>query len=184
MSSHAIDTGLLLLRIVAGLTMFLHGWQKVFAGGKLAGTGRWFDSIGMRPGRVQARAAAATEIAAGLAFAFGLFTAISGAAFVALMLVAGYVVHRHRGFFIVNSGWEYNLVLAAIGVAVAITGPGRYSLDAVLRFDAAQAGFVGLVVALGGGLLAGVVHLAVSYRPADGNAASGSPAHDRKEQPA
>lgn len=174
MSSHAIDTGLLLLRIVAGLTMFLHGWQKVFAGGKIAGTGRWFDSIGMRYGRLQARVAAGTEIVAGLTFAFGLFTALSGAAFVALMLVAGYLVHRHSGFFIVNSGWEYNLVLAAIGVAVATTGPGRYSLDAVLRSGAVQDGFVGLVVALGVGLLAGVGHLAVSYRPADVNTTTGS----------
>src|SRR5262245_54018967 len=92
--STAADSGLLLIRVVAGLTMAAHGYQKFFLGGRIAGTGRWFDSMGMRPGRLHALAAASTEIGAGVLLALGLLTSFAGAAFVALMLVAAYTVHR------------------------------------------------------------------------------------------
>lgn len=164
--STSVDIGLLALRVVAGATMAAHGYQKLFLGGRLEGTARWFDSIGMRPGRRHAWAAAVTEMGAGIALAAGFVTPVAGAAFVALMLVAGYVVHRANGFFSVNSGWEYNLVLAAIGAVVATTGPGRYSVDHLLGWDTALAGGVGAVVGVVGGVLAGVAQLALFYRPA------------------
>ena len=50
----ATDLALLILRCVIGLTMAAHGWNKFTGGGKIPGTGRWFDSIGMRPGRLNA----------------------------------------------------------------------------------------------------------------------------------
>ena len=57
-----VDLGLLVLRVGVGVTMFLHGWNNVFGGGKLAGTGRWFESMGMKPGWLHARLATATEL--------------------------------------------------------------------------------------------------------------------------
>ncbi|HEY0803803.1 MAG TPA: DoxX family protein, partial [Pseudonocardiaceae bacterium] len=99
-----VDVGLLVLRVAAGLTLAAHGYQKFFAGGRIAGTARWFDSLGMRPGRLHALAAATTEIGAGLLLAAGLITSVAGAAFVGLMLVAGWTVHRTKGFFSVKSG--------------------------------------------------------------------------------
>ena len=62
---HHADLGLLVLRLGIGLTVCLHGHNKVFGGGKLAGTGAWFASMGMKPGWLHARMAAATEIGAG-----------------------------------------------------------------------------------------------------------------------
>lgn len=165
----ALDVGLLLLRVVLGLTMAAHGYNKFFGGGRIPGTAGWFDSIGMKPGMFHARIAATTEIAAGLGLALGLLTPIPAAGFVALMLVAAWTVHRNNGFFIVKEGWEYNLVLAGAAVAVAATGPGKYSLDHLLFSDTGfhnwLYGWCGLAIALGLGLAGGIGQLAVFYRP-------------------
>ena len=115
----AIDTGLLILRVVLGLTMAAHGYNKFFGPGGLKGTAGWFDSMGMKPGMFHARVAATTEMSAGLGLAARLLTPIPAAGFVALMLVAAWSVHRPNGFFIVKEGWEYNLILAVSAVAVA-----------------------------------------------------------------
>src|SRR6201987_6497407 len=125
----AYDLGLLILRLVLGLTLAAHGFNKFFGGGRIPGTARWFESIGMKHGTFQAVVAASTEISAGLGLAAGLLTPIPAAGFVAIMFVASWTVHRPNGFFIVKEGWEYNLVLALSAVAVATVGAGRFSLD-------------------------------------------------------
>src|SRR5262249_12530111 len=125
----------------------------------------WFDSIGMRPGRLHALAAATTEAGAGILLALGLLTPLAGAAFVALMIVAGYTVHRKHGFFVVRSGWEYNLILALVGAVLGISGGGRYSLDHVLGLGTTLSGLVGGLIAIVGGALAGIGQLVIFYRP-------------------
>lgn len=172
MSIDSVDTGLLLLRVVAGFTMAAHGYQKFFSGGRIAGTAAWFDSMGMRPGRLHALAAATTEIGSGVLLALGLLTPLAGAAFVAVMLVAAYTVHRPNGFFSVRAGWEYNLILALVGTTLGFTGPGRFSLDHLLGLDMLLPGFVGGVIALVGGALAGVGQLVIFYRPPQPEAAT------------
>ncbi len=165
----ALDFGLLLLRVVLGLTMAAHGYNKFFGGGRIPGTAGWFDSIGMKPGMFHARVAATTEIAAGVGLALGLLTPVTAAGFVALMLVAAWTVHRKNGFFIVKEGWEYNLVLATAAVAVAATGPGKYSLDHLLfsgtGFHQWLFGWCGFTIAVVLGLLGGIGQLAIFYRP-------------------
>ena len=123
------DLGLLILRLVLGVTLALHGFNKFFGGGRIPGTARWFESIGMKPGKFHATVAATTEVSAVLGLAAGLLTPIPAAGFVSLMLVAAWTVHRPNGFFIVKEGWEHNLVLAVSGVVVATIGPGKLSLD-------------------------------------------------------
>ncbi|MEV4604403.1 DoxX family protein [Amycolatopsis sp. NPDC049253] len=160
------DWAILFLRVVTGLTVAAHGYGKIFLGGRLAGTARWFDGIGMRPGRWHARAAAGTEVGGGLLLAAGLMTSLAAAGIVALMAVAAWTVHRHNGFFIVASGWEYNAVLAVNAVVVAVAGAGRLSLDhALTRGTGFLAGWPGLLIAAAGGVLAAVVHLGAFYRP-------------------
>ena len=129
MNGYAYDTALLILRVCLGLTMAAHGYNKFFGGGRIPGTAKWFDSIGMKPGTLHARIAATTEMSAGLGLAVGLLTPIPAAGFVALMLVAAWTVHRPNGFFIVKEGWEYNLVLAVTAIAHGTLGAGRFSLD-------------------------------------------------------
>lgn len=159
------DWALLLLRVTVGLTLAAHGYNKFFGGGRIAGTARWFESIGMRPGRRHAVLAALTEIAAGLALAAGLATPVAAAGFVGLMAVAFWVAHRGKGFFVFSDGWEYTVVLAAVAVAVAVSGPGRFSLDSFAGFHRLLDGWVGLAVSLGGGLVAAAGLLALFYRP-------------------
>ena len=165
----AVDFGLLILRVVLGLTMAAHGYNKFFGGGRIPGTAGWFESIGMKPGTFHARVAASTEIAAGLGLALGLLTPVPAAGFVALMLVAAWTVHRHNGFFIVKEGWEYNLILAVAAVAIAATGAGRLSLDYVLFRNTALwdylQGWGGFAVAVVLGLAGGIGQLVIFFRP-------------------
>lgn len=165
----ALDFGLLILRVVLGVTMAAHGYNKFFGGGRIPGTAGWFESIGMKPGTFHARVAASTEMAAGIGLAIGLLTPVPAAGFVALMLVAAWTVHRANGFFIVKEGWEYNLILATAAVAIAAIGAGKYSLDYLLFRDTGFAdllhGWCGLVIALALGLVGGIGQLVIFYRP-------------------
>lgn len=165
----ASDVAILILRVVLGLTMAAHGYNKFFGGGRIPGTAGWFESIGMKPGTFHARIAAGTEMAAGIGLALGLLTPVPAAGFVALMLVAAWTVHRLNGFFIVKEGWEYNLILATAAVAIAGIGAGRYSLDHLLfsgsGFYHLLHGWCGLVIALLLGLAGGIGQLVIFYRP-------------------
>ena len=162
----ASDVGLLILRLVLGLTLAAHGYNKFFGGGRIPGTAGWFESIGMKYGKFQAVVAATTEISAGLGLAAGLLTPIPAAGFVALMLVAAWTVHRHNGFFIVKEGWEYNLILAVTAVAVATTGPGKLSLDyQIFGPQLFHPGWHGLLGSLLLGLGGALGQLVLFYRP-------------------
>jgi putative oxidoreductase len=159
----------LLLRVVLGLTMAAHGYNKFFGGGRIPGTAGWFESIGMKPGLFHARVAATTEMAAGIGLAIGLLTPVPAAGFVALMLTAAWTVHRKNGFFIVKEGWEYNLILAVAAVAIAGLGAGKFSLDYALFYGTGVWDYVhgwgGLVVAAVLGLVGGIGQLLIFYRP-------------------
>ena len=159
------DVGLLILRLVLGVTLALHGFNKFFGGGRIPGTARWFESIGMKPGKFHAAVAATTEVSAGLGLAAGLLTPIPAAGFVALMFVAAWTVHRPNGFFIVKEGWEYNLVLAISAVAVATLGAGRLSLDWLIFGKNWLDGWAGLLLSLGLGLAGAISQLLIFYRP-------------------
>jgi putative oxidoreductase len=142
-----------------------HGYNKFFGGGRIPGTARWFESIGMKPGKFHATVAASTEMAAGLGLAVGLLTPIPAAGFVSLMLVAAWTVHRANGFFIVKEGWEYNLVLAVSAVVVATLGAGRFSLDYVVFGKNWMDGWQGLLISVVLGLAGAIGQLVIFYRP-------------------
>ncbi|AYE97354.1 DoxX family protein [Mycobacterium paragordonae] len=159
------DVALLILRLVLGLTLAAHGLNKFFGGGRIPGTARWFESIGMKPGKFHATVAATTETAAGLGLAAGLLTPIPAAGFVSLMLVAAWTVHRANGFFIVKEGWEYNLVLAVTAVVIATLGAGKLSLDHLIFGKNWFDGWQGLAISVGLGLAGAVGQLLIFYRP-------------------
>jgi putative oxidoreductase len=158
-----LNLGLLLLRAVVGPVFAFHGFAKIFRGGRLEGTGRWFDSMGMRPGHLHARAAAFGELATGTCLLLGLLTPLAGLGLVGLMSVAVWTVHKGSGLLVTQNGWEYNLVLAAIGVAVATMGPGEWSLDEALGID--LNGPAGFLISLVGGVAVAALLLATCYRP-------------------
>lgn len=158
------DTIMLVFRVLFGLTFAAHGYAKFFRGGRIAGTAGWFDSMGMKPGKLHALMAASTELGTGLLLVVGLLTPFAAAGMIGVMIVAGWTVHRNNGFFIVSEGWEYTFVVALIALAIAGLGPGQWSLDNAIGIDDLN-GFVGLAIAAGLGLAGGISELALFYRP-------------------
>lgn len=126
--------GLLVFRLAVGAVFLAHGWNHVFGGGKIAGTGRWFESLGMRPGLLHAWTASVTELVAGVLLVVGLLTPFAGGAVIGVMVVARLTNHLRNGFFIFRpgEGYEYVLTLTACGVLLACTGGGRWSLERAL----------------------------------------------------
>ncbi|HZG15533.1 MAG TPA: DoxX family protein [Candidatus Bathyarchaeia archaeon] len=129
------DLGLLIIRLVIGLTFAAHGTQKLFGwfgGYGLKGTGGWLESIGVRPGVLMAFVAGLSEVVAGLLFAGGLWMPVAAALFVITMMVSIVKVHGPNGYWVTANGYEYNLALIAVAVGLAFTGAGAYSLDSLL----------------------------------------------------
>ncbi len=157
-----MDTGLLLLRLVIGLTLLAHGAQKLFGGLEEASAA--FEKLGFVPGRRSAILAGLAEIGGGLLLALGLATPVAAAVVFGVMFVAGVSVHLKQGFFLSKGGYEYTLALGLAGLSVAFTGPGRVSIDAVAGLDLGGVGW-GLL-ALVVGLVAGGIQLALRQRPA------------------
>ena len=149
------DLGLLLLRLVVGGLMFGHGAQKLFGwfgGHGLAGTSAFLEShLRLRPAWLWALLAALSEPGGGLLFALGLLSPLGSLGIIAAMLVAIVLVHWGR-LWVTENGIEYQLVLIASALAVAMTGPGAYSLDAALgiALPAPATLLAGLVVVIVG----------------------------------
>jgi putative oxidoreductase len=163
---HPADLALLVMRLVFGLFLAAHGYNKIFGGGKLTGTAGWFESIGMRWPHVQARLAAGTEVGAGILFAAGLLTPLAAAGIIGVMTVATFAAHRGN-FFVFKEGWEYTVSIAVAAWGVATIGPGRWSLDHAIGLDwTAWGGWIGCVLAAVVGLGGAFLQLALCYRPA------------------
>ncbi|EFQ82486.1 DoxX family protein [Aeromicrobium marinum DSM 15272] len=157
------DLAALVLRVVLGATFVLHGWNHGFGAGGLAGTASWFEGIGLRWPRFQAAVSTYLELAAGIALVVGLFTPAAAAACIGVMATAFFTVHRSNGFFIFKEGYEYVLVIAASLTALAMVGPGRYSLDDAFGLE--LAGWEYGVGAFAVGVAGAVGMLAVCWRP-------------------
>jgi putative oxidoreductase len=144
------DIALLIFRLGVGATLAAHGTQKLFGwfgGGGVEGTAAGMQAMGFLPPKQSAVLAGVGETAGGVALALGLATPLGGAAAASTMAAAG-AVHHPAGFFATEGGFEYTGVLALAGAAVAISGPGRWSLDHLLgdRFDQPWLGPVALAV--------------------------------------
>jgi putative oxidoreductase len=168
-----MNIGLLVARLVFGTVMAAHGTQKLFGwlgGYGIKGTGGFFDSIGLRPGRVLAVLAGIGETASGTLVALGLLGPIGPAVMLAVMIVAS-SLHWKNGLFAASNGVEVPLLYGASAVALGFTGYGAYSLDALLGI--ANFWTVELVwAALAVGVLGGVINLALRQVPAQATVAA------------
>jgi putative oxidoreductase len=154
---------------VVGGTMFAHGAQKLFGwfgGGGPSGTAEMFGSLGFRWPRLMAVVAGASE-AAGALFLLGFLTPFAALAIVVVMLVAIATVHWQNGFFVTKRGYEFNLTLLAVAVAVAATGPGRLSVDRLIGWDDSLSGLWWALGVLGAAAVAaGATLTLLRERPA------------------
>lgn len=127
----AIDTGLLILRIVVGLLMIAHAMQKLtgaFSGDGFAKTAAIFDLIGFKPGRVTVAIAIGVELGGGALLIIGLFTPLAAAALAGTLVVAA-SVHWKNGLWGSKGGIELPAMLAIVATGLALIGPGRFALD-------------------------------------------------------
>jgi putative oxidoreductase len=124
--------GRFLLRLVVGGYFIGHGTQKLFGwfgGHGLEGTGAFFENLGLRPGKRHALAAGVAESGGGTLLVLGAATPLAAAALTATMLTAINRVHLKNGPWVSDGGYEYNLVLIALLLALTETGPGSPSVD-------------------------------------------------------
>lgn len=174
-TSKGASLGLLVLRGIVGSLFVAHGLQKLkgwFDGPGPDGTARWFDSIGLKPGEVHARAAGLTEAVGGGLMLAGLATPLSAGMITGVMAVAVAKVNGPRGLWATNHGSEYPLVLCASAFAVAALGPGRYSLDRCL--GSTQSGLGAALGELALGLSGAGAILLQSRSQSDANEQGGS----------
>lgn len=164
---HELDTAAGLLRITLGIVMVAHGWNHLRGPGGIEGTARWFGSMGLRPPKVHALASALTELGSGVALVLGLLTSLQCGAVVGIMAVAFMTAHRSNGFFVFKpgQGYEYVVVLAVVAIALAILGPGEWSLDHALGIDDDLDSWVGLGLSAGVGLVSAAGLLVTFWRP-------------------
>jgi putative oxidoreductase len=163
----SVNLALLAFRVAIGIVFLAHGIRHIFGGGKIAGTGRWFESLGVRPGIVHAWVASITEVAAGAFLVLGFLMPLAGAGVMGTMLVAWVTNHRKNGFWVFHrpdEGYEYVMTLTFAGLALGVVGAGEWSLDHAI-WESDLIGTTGLVITLLGGVGGAALLLLTCWRP-------------------
>jgi putative oxidoreductase len=152
-----VNKALLLVRLVVGALFVGHGTQKLFGwfgGDGIAGAVETMTKIGVQPAPFWAYLEATTEAVAGLMLAAGLLVPVAAAALIGDMVVAIVRVHAPKAFWSQFGGWEYNLVLIALLVALGVVGSGRYALDRYLPLALPRPWTFAAALIVTGGLIA------------------------------
>lgn len=127
--------GRLAARVVIGGLFVGHGTQKLFGwfgGPGLEGTEQMMGALKMQPARPNAIAAGVSEAAGGALLMAGAATPLAASSLIGTMLTAIWKVHKPKGVWVTQGGYEYNAVLIAALVALIDAGPGEVSVDAAL----------------------------------------------------
>jgi putative oxidoreductase len=162
-----LSLGLLILRVIGGLTIAAHGTQKLF--GWFEGPGpiklsQGFEKQGFKPAWLWVSLVILGELGGGLSVVLGFLTPLGAAGMFAVMFMAIFKSHWKNGFWNSKRGLEFPLQLLAIGVAIGIMGPGSYSLDAL--FGIALPDTLLFCVLAFIGLLVDITGLIISRQPA------------------
>jgi putative oxidoreductase len=143
-----VNIGRLLLRVTVGGIFLEHGTQKLFGwfgGHGPDGTGQFFESLGLRPGRRNAIAAGAAEAGGGLMLTLGVATPLAAASLASVMLTALRTAIWGDGIKTGTGGYEVLLLVSAL--ALAESGPGPWSVDSLLKTERRGVGWAAAALA-------------------------------------
>ncbi len=178
--------GLALLQVVLGVLFVGHGAQKLwgkFGGHGPAGTGMFFESLGLKPGKPMALAAGASEAGGGALLTLGLATPLGSMLISSTMITAPLKAHRQQGVWLTGGGYEYNLLILAAAFVLADLGPGAMSLDEALGIETKGPAWALGQLALAAAGAAAVMQIGSSEAvggepdaPLEGKAPAGDPA--------
>jgi putative oxidoreductase len=124
----ARDIAILIARVILGVVLFAHGWQKLMING-ISGTYGQFEKLGIPLAIVSASFASFVEFVGGVLIVLGALTTTVVALDLVVMVGAAGFVHVTHGIFAQNGGWELVGVIVAAELALAAFGPGRLSVD-------------------------------------------------------
>ena len=173
--------GIAALRIVVGTLFMGHGLQKLtgwLGGHGLEATGKLFEKLGLRPGRVQAATSGVAETTGGALLAAGCLTPAGSSLISGAMLTAIRKVHWPKGVWVSDGGYEYNLVLLATAFAITDAGPCSPSVDAALGRP--RWGRRWAVAQLAAGVIGSAAAVALGARQGEETAASSMGAEEER----
>lgn len=122
--------GLLIGRVVLGIVFIAHGWQK-FSENGMDATVKGFEGMGIPAPTLSAYFTVGAEIIGGALLILGALLPLAGLALTGVMLGAMFFVHLEGGFYNMNGGYEYVLMLAAASIAIGFSGGGALALDSL-----------------------------------------------------
>lgn len=126
------DAGLLLARVLLGVILIAHGWQKLHTNG-IDATTQMFEKIGVTAPHASAWFAGLVEFIGGVLLALGLLTPIAGLLVTIDMVGAWWFAHRSHGVFDENNGWELVAALGLASLVFTLIGPGHWSVDGLIE---------------------------------------------------
>jgi putative oxidoreductase len=129
-----MSVALLVLRLAVGLTLAVHGAQKLF--GWFAGPGltkliQGFEKQRFKPAWLWVCLVIVGELGGGVSVALGFLTPLGAAGIFGAMFMATFKSHWKNGFILSKGGYEYTLMLMVVSLTIGLMGPGNYSLDAL-----------------------------------------------------
>jgi putative oxidoreductase len=155
---------LLIFRAAIGLTLAVHGAQKLFGwfgGPGPVGMCQILRKQGYRPVWFWVSLAIVGELGGGLSLALGLLTPLGAAGIFGAMIMATRT-HWKNGFFLPKGGYEYALTLTIASLTIGLTGPGNYALDTLLHIALPEVPFFGVLA--GAALLVDIMGMIIISR--------------------
>jgi putative oxidoreductase len=126
------DVALLIARVLLGVIMIAHGYQKLVVNG-IGRTTAGFESMSIPVAIVSASFVTVVELVGGVLLVLGLMTRTVAACMGVVMAGAAGFVHLRHGVFVASGGWELVGSIAGALLALAVAGPGRFSVAHLLR---------------------------------------------------
>ncbi|MDT7579496.1 MAG: putative oxidoreductase, partial [Pseudonocardiales bacterium] len=123
---------LLVARLLLGTVMFAHGYEKLMIDG-IGRTTDGFESMTIPVAIFSAAFVTVVEVVGGVLIILGALVTVVAACYLVVMVGAAVFVHIPHGIFVENGGWELVGVIAAVLLALAAAGSGRYGVDGMVR---------------------------------------------------